>query len=234
MRVFACQCACVVCFGIAAVNCARAEAVAPDADPDLPQPLDTAFAHDLMQSSPFTRTVSLEDTFQLTGLALVDGRPVATVVNRLTKERLVVTEEPNARGWRLMEAAGSFDPSLTEVRVMIGTEVVAMHYQNTQLQPGGMNDSGRRSASRVADAKSGTGGDKFKASSFLGADGKQLYSSLTSEGRDKFRTAMKNYVEKQPNLTPEQGAAYAKKIFARIQAGDAGKSGKTKKPTGRG
>jgi hypothetical protein len=226
-----CRRAFLLLLGITTIHPALGEL---DLDSDLPQPLDPGFAEELVYGSPFTRSVSLEDSFQLTGLAMVDGRPVATVVNRLTKERLVVTEEPNALGWRLIEAAGSFDPSLTEVQVMIGTEVVAMHYQGSQLQSGGAENGVRGSASRIASSGSGKSGEKFRASSFLGENGKQLYSSLSSDGRDKFRTAMKNHMEKQGNPTPEQGSAYAKKIFAKIQASDGAKSAKTKKPTGRG
>ncbi|MCB1278894.1 hypothetical protein [Prosthecobacter sp.] len=185
-------------------------------DPDLPEPIDFSFADELLTRSPFTRTVNLQASLQLTGVAYVDGRPVATVLNTETKQRFVVSEEPNALGWRLVTASAGADLHLTQVEMQVGDEVIAMHYQGQQISPAG---SVNGSKSMFAGSGKKDGG-KIKTSSFLGEHGKEMYSSLSPEARDKFKELIRDRVEKHPELTPEQNADYARKVFARIKATD--------------
>ena len=79
---------------------ARGTDMPPGPDPDVPQPLNTVAAQELLANSPFTRTLNLSDSLVLTGIAYVDGRAVATLVNRSTRETFLVSDEPNAQGWR--------------------------------------------------------------------------------------------------------------------------------------
>jgi hypothetical protein len=187
------------------------------ADPDLPQPIDFSFANDLLMHSPFTRAVNLEKSLQLTGIAYVDGRPVATVLNTETKQRFVVTEEPNAQGWQLMTASAGADMHQTQVEMKVGDEIIAMHYQGQQLSPGSAGNE--RSKARMADSGKNDG-DKVKPSTFLGEQGREMYASLSSEARDKFKDLLKSRLEKHPELTPEQNSEYARKVFAKIKASD--------------
>jgi hypothetical protein len=186
------------------------------ADPDLPQPLDFSFAENLVMNSPFTRTVNLAETFQLTGVAYVDGHPIATVLNTQTKQRIVVSEETNALGLRLVAADAGSDLHETQVELQIGDEIIAMHYQGQQLSPtGGVNGT----KSRLAGSSQKDSG-KLRTSSLLGDQGRELYASLSHEGRDKFKELMKSRAEKHPELTPEQKMDYAQKIIAKLKAAD--------------
>lgn len=199
------------------------------ADPDLPQPMDFRFADELVAHSPFTRPVDLQATLQLTGIAYVDGHPVATVLNTETKERLVVSEQPNAQGWRLMSTSTGDDLWQTEVEMQVGTEIIAMHYQGSQTSP----ISAGKSPKSLMAGPGKKGDSKIRTSSFLGDHGKELYSSLSPEGRDKFKDIMRSRVESHPELTPEQNADYARKVFAKIKANDTpglGVSPKSAKP----
>ncbi len=209
------------------------DATAPALDPDLPQPIDFSFADDLVMQSPFTRIVSFEQTYALTGVAYVDGQPVATVLNKETKQRFVVTQEPNPQGWALIAADAGADLELTQVEMSVGGEIVAMHYGGNQLSPGSGGPSGTsgKSKSRMASGGSGKGdGSKIRASSFLGEDGKKMYASLSPEARDKFKDLVQSRVEKRPELTNEQQAAYAQKIFAKLKATDQGSPKQPKTP----
>ncbi|MGV3660727.1 MAG: hypothetical protein ACO1TE_11105 [Prosthecobacter sp.] len=210
-------------------SCLQAqEAVpAPAPDPDLPQPIDFSFADDLVMQSPFTRIVSFDHTYELTGVAYVDGQPVATVLNKETKQRFVVTQEPNPQGWALIAADAGPDLELTQVEMSVGGEIVAMHYGGNQLSPGAGpgGPKGTKSQSRMAgnSTNGGSGkndGGKIRASAFLGEDGKKMYASLSPEARDKFKDLVQSRVEKRPELTNEQQAAYAQKIFAKLKATD--------------
>lgn len=207
-------------------SCLHADDI-PAADPDLPQPVDFSYANDLLVRSPFTRIVNLEETYQLTGVAYVDGRPVATVLNTQTKQRLVVTEEPNPSGLRLVAANAEGDLHGTEVELQVGDEVVAVHYQDRQISPtGGVNSR----ASMASSGKKSGDGTKFRTSSLLGENGRELYSSLSPEARDKFRDIVRSRMEKHPEMTPEQTSSYAQKIFAKIKASDS-RAPKPSKPS---
>lgn len=208
------------------LSCLHADDV-PGVDPDLPQPIDFSFADNLVMNSPFTRTVNLEETFQLTGVAYVDGHPIATVLNTHTKQRIVVSEETNPLGMRLVAADAGNDLHATQVEMQIGDEIVAMHYQGGQITPaGGVNGNTARMASSSGKKDDG----KFRTSSLLGDKGKEMYASLSSEGRDKFKELMKSRMEKHPEQTPEQNASYAQKVFAKLKAADT-KVPKTSKPS---
>lgn len=202
----------------------------PAPDPDLPQPIDFSFADDLVMQPPFTRIVSFDQSYQLTGVAYVDGQPVATVLNKATKKSFVVTEQPNAEGWAVVAANAGPDLHQTQVELSVGGEVVAMHYGGQQITPVGAGPQGSKSL--MAGGKGGgTDGEKFRTSSLLGEDGKKLYASLSREGRDKLKDLVKERMEKHPEMTPEQNSAYAQKMFAKIKAADQpGSTTATKQP----
>lgn len=201
-------------------------------DSDLPQPLDPGFADTVVEHSPFTRFVNLEEALQLTGIAYVEGRPVATVLNTVTKERLLVFEEPNALGWRLTGASAGTDLNNTQIEMMVGSEVITMHYHGQQVSPGG-ETKGNGKSRLAGDGSGKKAGGKVAASSLLGERGRELYASLSPEARGKFKDLMKTHVQKRPELTPEQNAAYAQKVFARIKESDQpSASGSAKPPKG--
>src|SRR6187401_1061386 len=187
------------------VSCLRAEEQ-PSTDAGLPQPFDSHAASELLVNSPFTRIVSLKDTLQLTGVAYVEGKPVATFLNKATKERILVSEVPNDLGWRITEAIPSTALQNTEVHVMIGPEMVIMHYGDTQIAPAKRGSSG--SPSRQM---SGSRGDTPKTSSYLGENGRELYMSLSSEGRSKLREIIQSHVGRHPGESMEETSAVAQK-----------------------
>ncbi|WP_346334378.1 hypothetical protein [Prosthecobacter sp. SYSU 5D2] len=198
-------------------------------DPDLPQPVDGQFAEGLIANSPFSRYVSLEDSLQLTSIAYVDGRPVATVYNKMTKETVLVFEEPNALGWRLTGAVAGTDLINTQIEMTVGPESITMHYHGQEVSPQGGKKEGKMS--RLAGGGVPNKDSKLSTTSLLGKDGKKLYSSLSPEARGQFKSLVKSQLDKQPNMTPEQSSSYAKKVLARIQGTDRSSTGAaTKSP----
>jgi hypothetical protein len=212
------------------VSCLHAGDI-PVVDTDLPQPLDRSFANELVSNSPFSRSVNLEETLQLTGIAYVNGRPVATVLNKQTKERVLVFEEPNALGWQLMAANAGTDPSNSQIEMKVGQETITMHYHGQEMSTDGGGKT--NSKTRLAGAGKSKDGDKMRPSSLLGDQGREMYASLSSNARDKFKDLMKSRLEKHPELTPEQNADYAKKVFAKLKATDQPNSGAKPPKTGK-
>ncbi len=194
----------------------------------------------LITHSPFTRTVNLAETLRLTGIAYVEGRPVATFLNKETKQSVTVSSEPNAQGWVLTDASRSSELRDSEVTLQVGEEEVTLHFGDEQLSPGAARKGvptthlasiGKSAPHRGDDARS-SGEEKVRASSYLGEDGKALYASLSSDARSKFKDLVKARIEKQPDMTQEQRAAYAQKIFTSLKSSDEN-GGKSKKTTGK-
>ena len=198
----------------------------PPMDADLPQPLDAGFITSMVSQSPFTRSVNLEQTLQLTGVAYINGRPVATVLNKQTKERILLTEEANVQGWRLLAVEAGTDPTLTQVQVMIGPETLTMHYHGLQPADAGKGED----KPQIAGRGSRKDGDKTRPSDLLGANGRELYASLSRDARDKFKDALKARLEKNPELTREQTSEYAQKLFGKLKAADQGETGTARPP----
>lgn len=198
----------------------------PPVDADLPQPLDAGFVTSMLSHSPFTRSVNLEQTLQLTGVAYINGRPVATVLNKQTKERILLTEEANAQGWRLLTVEAGADPTLTQVQVMIGPETLTMHYHGLQPADAGKGDGRTSIAGRSSKKESA----KPRPSDLLGEHGRELYASLSRDARDKFKDALKAKLEKNPELTREQTSEYAQKLYGKLKAADQGETSAARPP----
>ena len=210
----------------------RGNDMPPGPDPDLPQPFDPAVADGLLESSPFTRTLNLSDSLVLTGIAYVDGHAVATLVNRSTRETFLVSNEPNAMGWRLADANASTELKRTQVKINVGTETVVVRYGEAQLDPksqqkgmvpGGGDAGGIRHHSSGSSGQyaSMDGGTRVKTSSLLGAGGSDRYRALSEDARTKFKDIMDKRRAAVPNASTEELSAYAQKIFPKIEASDA-------------
>ncbi|QIF02095.1 hypothetical protein [Roseimicrobium sp. ORNL1] len=208
-------------------------------DNDLPQPLNPEETAELLMHSPFTRNLNLEDSLQLTGVAYVDGKPVATVYNRETRQSFVVSDQPNASGWSLKDVAPSTDLKTAHVTMMIGPEEVRLAYGNEQITPGSAKKGVPTSYQGRTDVPSGqmpmvannNGGNnnnshmtpsgKIRTSSYLGDNGREMYASLSDKARDKFKEVVRARFEQKPDMTDEQRSAYAQKVFKSIKESDA-------------
>lgn len=105
-------------------------------DSILPQPLADEHFEELLERSPFTRVLDPSETFQLMGVALIDGEQVATMVNRETKKRFQLFETPNTEGWKMVELNQNPDPAQVSATFSLaGGEVVTLKYREEQLNP---------------------------------------------------------------------------------------------------
>lgn len=251
MHPYFCSSSCSRFLAIAAVSLslgafAAADETAPSSpmpvDNDLPQPLNPDETAELLMHSPFTRNLNLEDSLQLTGVAYVDGKPVATVYNRETRQSFVVSDQPNASGWSLKDVAPSTDLKTAHVTMMIGPEEIRLAYGNEQITPGsakkgvptayaGRTDVPSGQMPMVANNNGGgnnnsrmTPSGKIRTSSYLGDNGREMYASLSDKARDKFKEVVRARFEQKPDMTDEQRSAYAQKVFKSIKESDA-KSG---------
>jgi hypothetical protein len=209
------------------LTCSLHAAETAPVDPDLPQPfnfdtkaLDTFRAH-----SPFNRVVSLQDTYKLTGVAYFNGKPMATLMNKETKQHFVVSEETNALGMTLTEATMSDDPEKTLVHVMIGPEEVVMHYSEAEAAAAsakaGKGDSSSNSKHGSSSSHSHSAPPPgFDLAAVLGDQGKDMLKSLSPENREKLAAIVASSAERHPERSKEELANVAQKILAKMKSSE--------------
>jgi flagellar basal body rod protein FlgC len=214
---------------------------AADADPDLPQPFDPSELRAQMTRSPFNRIVAFSDTYQLTGVAYVAGKPIATLLNKETKQHLVVSDVPNAKGWQLTEASATSDPKQTEVKLLVGGEVMSLRYDiAAATEPSKTNHSASgisvQNGRRVVEAvdihnlpesetlrKDKDGKEYVRGSIYLPpADREHYYNDMSREARDKYRQIIEDNRDKMFRYDPDQLAAFSKKVFDKVVADEKG------------
>ena len=210
------------CAALWAVPTRAADTKAPD--PDLPQPLDLNLAQQMLDSSPFSRALNLSESLKLTGIAYVQGKPVATLMDKTTKKSFLVSEEPNAQGWRLAGASASNDLRATQVKIMIGAEMVTIHYGDAQLAP---SKVARFPTDAEAIRNDENGKPYVRGSAYLSeTDRERYYKGWSREAHDKFRTIIRDSREKMFASSPDERAAFSKKVFDTIDAEDKARTGK--------
>lgn len=195
-------------------------------DPDLPQPLDTSSITSVVHQSPFNRVVSFEGTYSLTGVAWVDGKPLATILNTETKKRFVVSTEPNAEGWRLASANLTTDPKYSSVKLIVGGEEVSLRYTMPAV-PEKSQSSRSFGGGRVIEPvdihnlkeedyirKDENGKPYVRGSIYLPqADREYYYNGMPQEARDKFRQLTRDHRDTMFRMSPDQRATFSKRAF---------------------
>lgn len=192
-------------------------------DPDLPQPFDAASLTPVIQNSPFTRMVNMSDNLVLTGIAYIDGKPVATIFNKETKLSYVVSETPNPQGWKLNEAMPAPDISRSQAKITIGGEVVSVRYDAAALSPENIKKDKARSSPDGRGPPPSGGDDGFRRSSRgPSEEERKRYESLSESAREKFRNMMREKFsdEKFRAAPEEQRREMIRREFERIEKED--------------
>lgn len=191
-------------------------------DLDLPQPFDAAAFLPMLKHPPFNRVVDYTDSLLLTGVAYLNGKPMATLMDKLTKKRYVVSEEPNEQGWRLADASVSNELHGTEIKLQVGEEVVTIRYSESQLNP---ERTGGRALTAVAAAPSGGRNDAQSrgpvrgSSAYLSPADQEYYrKGMSKDARDKFKETMHSHEDKMAKMTDEQRSSYSQKVFNKIKS----------------
>lgn len=191
-------------------------------DPDLPQPFDATSLSAIIQNSPFTRIVSISDSLVLTGMAYVNGKPVVTIFDKNEKQSLVVSEEPNLKGWKLMEALPTTNIERAQAKIAIGGETFSIRHSvldKNDLTKGKSDkgDKGPRPDSSSGDRLS-------RGSRGPSEEDRKKYESLSEKAKDKFRNAMREKFsdEKFRNAPEEERRNAIRTMFEKIQKEDGG------------
>jgi hypothetical protein len=210
---------CALCLLVIAAACRADDLKAPALDPAMPQPLDMSFSRELVENSPFTRAVNLAASLQLTGVAFIDGKEVVTVKDRDTKQSHVITEEPNAQGWKLVTATPNSDFRRAEAQIIVGTEVVNLRYADvdyTVAKVGGSSNGGYM-PSKIPTREEYTGhdskGDYVRGMPYLSDADRAKMREVPRESRDKFLEIVHDQRDKLFKASHEERAAFVKQAF---------------------
>lgn len=194
----------------------------PAADPDLPQPFDPETLASITTSSPFTRMVNMSDNLVLTSISYINGKPVATIFNKETKESFIVSNEPNFQGWVLNEALPAPDITRSRAVVTIGGEQVKVSY--AAITAADMKGDKKDKSSGDRPPPPG-GGDGFRRENRGPSDeDRKKYESLSDKAKEKFRDMMRSKFsdEKFRNAPEEERRNIIRKEFERIEKDDKG------------
>ena len=209
----------VIAIGALSANGVEIGADAKAADPDLPQPLDLNLVEPLLNNSPFTRVLDLSKTLQLTGIAHVQGKPMVTLLNKITKQSYLVSEEPNAAGWRLSGVNASSNISRSEVNVVVGGETVTLRYNEIQLSPTRKGSVPRGyMPSKIPTPEEFTGHDEkgayVRGSPYLNDEDRNRFrSGISREVRDKFVKIVHDNRDTMFKSSPEERAVFVKQAL---------------------
>lgn len=208
-----------------AILAAGSCAVRAAGDPDLPTTFDPVVMTPLLENPPFTRSVNLSDSLILTGIAYVDGKPIATLLDKETKKNYVVSDKPNSHGWTLQEASKTTDVKKTQAKVVIGGEVVSIRYDEDAMT----HDSMKKNRDKIKPGGPGGsppgGGDRFRRSDRgPSEEDRKRYESLSDKARNKFRDVLRSKFE-DPNFRnapEEERRNVIRAAFEKIEKEDKG------------
>ena len=90
----------------------------------------------LRRTSPFTRVLSLPETYALRGVATINNEQVATLYNRETKKTIVVTPDgKNEAGLSLVEIVPASDLEGVAAKISFAGDEAELKYELSQIFP---------------------------------------------------------------------------------------------------
>jgi len=187
---------------------------------DLPQPVAEKDFSELMNNSPFTRSLDLSDSLILTGVAKMEGKPVATLLNKESKETYVISEKPNAQGWRMVDISEGADlESVTAKIALAGGEVVTVRFDEAQLKPGEAKPAAGSDDGQADKEKDG------KRRRFGGGPPPEVMArlkGLSEEQKDKMREYMSKKMQENPEMSRDERRKLFGEAVKRVTAGGEG------------
>ena len=195
----------------------------PAVENGLPQPVKPQHFAALMENSPFTRSLNLSDLLILTGVAVVDGKQMATLMNKQTKETYVVSDEPNTQGWKMVEFAGNEDLEKIAAKItMTGGEVVTVRYDEWSLKPGEAKPGGGGNGGEISGGgdRGRSWGGKGDGKGFGGGPPSPMFEKMRNmpeEDRRKLFEKMMKIREENPDMSREERGKLMEKEIEKIE-----------------
>lgn len=172
---------------------------------DLPMAITTQHFHELLENSPFTRSLNLSDSLILTGVARFNGKPIATLMDRETKQTYVISDVPNPQGWKMVDISSGADLETVMAKISVaGGEVVTVRFDENRLKPGeakpaaGPGADRRRGGSREGETDEERAARQKRYGEF-----REKYDKLSEDQKGKMRKIIEKKREENPNMSRE-------------------------------
>jgi hypothetical protein len=157
-------------------------------------------------------------------VAYVQGKPMATLLDKESKKTYVVSDEPNPSGWTLTEAPHSSDIKRMQVKVNVAGEIVTIRHdteaQDESMKKGKMSPGGPSSSSGESRPE-----DRGFKRDHRGPPPEvmQRYQALSDDAKGKLRKTFEDNRERLTNMNPEERRAFMEKTFKTVAEEDEAK-----------
>lgn len=184
------------------------ETIPSDPVPEAPSASDFEA---LRKTSPFTRVLSLSETYALRGVATINSQQVATLYNRETKKTVVVTREGNNEtGISLVDVTGAPQLDGVTAKISFAGDEAELKYETSQLypqpksQPGAPGQPGRPPE----------GENRGPSPQDI-----ERYKALPEEKQAKLREYIGHVMKNYPNLSREERGNMIRGAMIRLTDG---------------
>lgn len=185
----------------------------------LPTPIDSDQFAGLLEHSPFTRVLDFSETIRLTGVAMINGRQVATVHDRAKRKSYVVSGETNKVGWKMVEVETHADPSKVSATISVnGGELVTLQFDEKQLHPEqsvAASKPGSKASSTPDKRPPPTKDERRK----FGEKVRSRMSKMSDEQKKRVGQIMQEKMKGNPKLSDRQKGEVFVKILDHVDSG---------------
>ncbi len=160
----------------------------------------------LVKTSPFTRVLSLSETYALRGIANLGDQQVATLYNKETKKTIVVTAKgDNEAGLSLVTVNPATDLAEVTAKVALAEDEAELRYDENQInhQSRSATSKEERSHSHKNDPTRDI--ERFKA--------------LSSENQEKLKSYIQYVFKSYPHMSREEKGNLIRGAMIRLSDG---------------
>lgn len=179
-------------------------------DNAVPPPVTVERFTDLLERPPFRRVLALTDALTLSGVASLPDGKMVTVWNRDTRESFIVTDQPNAQGWKLTDLTGSADLKSVAAVISSGNQSITVRFDPERLTPPKLDNTSRparRGESQVVVEALLRALDPEAAGAFNG---------LPAAAQETFRISFAEFLGSYPSASDPERLDFVRKTLATI------------------
>ena len=203
--------------------------IAAESDPALPQPFDPNTLETLVTASPFNRSINLADTLILTGLAYMEGKPVAYLLDTETKKTHVVRSTPNDEGWSIVSSFPAKKFEFANVQIKIGGETVTIRANAEAAAASKKGGPPPPTASAPREGRGPSEGDRGFSKGRRGPSREDMerFQNSKPETQEKIKNFFRENRDRMMNMAEEDRGNFIRssvdKFYSEEKAGSSGK-----------
>ncbi len=193
---------------------------AQEIDEPLPEVIAASHFSALKSSSPFTRSLSVSDSLVLTGVANIDGKPVATLLDTKTSQSYILSDEPNENGWKMVSISPGTELDQLVASISIdGGEVVRVRYDREGISRSMKTRPSATGGPRVPRGPDNRPAPTDEERRKFGEYVKAKMSKMTEEQKKQVGKMFGEKMKANPKMSDHQKGALFKDVLEHVAAG---------------